>query len=60
MVIIYVVVALAAGLGLGYAARRYLAKGHLADAERETEKIMRDARREAETVLKEARLEAKD
>jgi ribonucrease Y len=60
MVIVYVVVALAVGLGIGYAARRYLAKGHLADAERETEKIMRDARREAETILKEARLEAKD
>jgi len=60
MVFVYVVIALAAGLGLGYAARRYLAKGRLASAERETEKLLRDARREAETILKEARLEAKD
>jgi ribonucrease Y len=60
MVIVYVVVALAAGLGLGYAARRYLAKGRLASAEREIEKLLRDGRREAETIVKEARLEAKE
>ena len=60
MLVIYVVVALVVGLGLGYIGRRYLAKGQLANAERETEKVLRDARREAETILKEARLEAKE
>ncbi len=60
MVVVYVVVALVAGLALGYAARRYLAKGRLASAEREIEKLLRDARREGETIVKEARLEAKD
>jgi len=60
MVIVYVLVALAAGVALGYMARRYFAKGRLANAERETEKLLREARREAETLVKEARLEAKE
>jgi ribonuclease Y len=60
MLILYIIVALVAGVALGYAARRYLAKGRLANAERETEKILRDARREADTLVKEARLEAKE
>ena len=60
VVILYVVVALVVGAGIGYAVRRYAAKGRLANAERETEKMLRDARREAENVVKEARLEAKD
>ena len=46
--------------GLGYVVRRYLAKGQLAGAEREAEKMLRDARREADTIVKEARLEAKE
>ena len=54
------VLALAAGVGLGYLIRRNLASGKLAGAEREAEKTVKDARREAETILKEAKLEAKE
>lgn len=60
MTVLYVVLALAVGVGLGYLARRYLASSSLANAEREAERVQRDAKREAETVLKEARLEAKE
>ncbi len=60
MNVVYIVVALIAGLAVGYAARRYLARGRLAAAEREAERVMRDAKREADAVLKEARLEAKE
>ncbi|MCU0258985.1 MAG: ribonuclease Y [Solirubrobacteraceae bacterium] len=60
MTVLYVVLALAVGVGLGYLIRRYLASSSLANAEREAERVQRDARREAETVLKEARLEAKE
>jgi ribonuclease Y len=60
MTVLYVVLALAAGVGLGYLIRRYLATGALANAEREAERVVRDARREADTLLKEARLEAKE
>lgn len=60
MVIVYVVVALVAGGVVGYMARRYLAKSRLANAERESERLVRDARREADTLVKEARLEARD
>jgi ribonuclease Y len=60
MTVVYVVLALAAGVGLGYLIRRYLASGKLAVAEQEAEKVLRDARREADTLLKEARLEAKE
>jgi ribonuclease Y len=58
--ILVAVLALAAGVGLGYLIRRNLASGKLAGAEREAEKLVRDARREAETLLKEAKLEAKE
>ena len=60
MTVLYVVLALAVGVGLGYLIRRYLASSSLANAEREAERVQRDAKREAETVLKEARLEAKE
>jgi len=60
MTVLYVVLALAAGVGLGYLIRRYLASSSLANAEREAERVLRDARREADTALKEARLEAKE
>ena len=58
--VLVAVLALAAGAGLGYLIRRYLASGKLAEAEREAEGLLRDARREAETLLKEAKLEAKE
>ena len=58
--IVLVVLALAAGVGLGYLVRRSLASGKLAGAEREAEQTLRDARREADTLLKEAKLEAKE
>ncbi len=60
MTVLYVALALAVGVGLGYLIRRYLASNSLANAEREAERVQRDAKREAETVLKEARLEAKE
>jgi ribonucrease Y len=60
MTVLYVVLALAVGVGLGYLIRRYLASSSLANAEREAERVQRDAKREAESVLKEARLEAKE
>ena len=60
MTVVYVVLALVAGAAVGYFARRYLASGRLAEAERDAERLLRDARREAETTLKEARLEAKE
>jgi ribonuclease Y len=60
MTVLYVVLALAVGVGLGYLIRRSLASSSLASAEREAERVVRDAKREAETVLKEARLEAKE
>jgi ribonuclease Y len=60
MTVLYVALALAVGVGLGYLIRRYLASSSLANAEREAERVQRDARREAETILKEARLEAKE
>jgi ribonucrease Y len=58
--VVLIVVALAAGIGLGYLIRRNLASTKLAGAEREAERLVKDARREADTVLKEARLEAKE
>ena len=60
MTVVYVVLALVAGAAVGYFARRYLASGRLAEAERDAERLLRDARREADTLLKEARLEAKE
>jgi ribonuclease Y len=60
MTVLYVVLALAVGVGLGYLVRRYLASSALANAEREAERVVRDAKREADTVLKEASLEAKE
>ncbi len=60
MTVLYVVLALAVGVGLGYLTRRYLASSALANAEREAERVARDAKREADNVLKEARLEAKE
>jgi len=60
MVIVWIVIAAAAGFGAGYFLRRYFASNRLAGAEAEAEKLLREARREAETTLKEARLEAKE
>jgi ribonuclease Y len=60
LVVVVGVLALAAGVGLGYLVRRNLASSKMAGAEREAEKLVRDARREAETLLKEAKLEAKE
>ena len=60
MTALYVVVALAAGVVIGYLVRRSLAGSRVATAEREAERLLRDARREAETIVKEARLEAKE
>ncbi len=60
MTVLYVVLALAVGVGLGYLVRRYLASSALANAEREAERVARDAKREADNVIKEARLEAKE
>ena len=60
MTVLYVVLALVAGVGFGYLIRRYLSSSSLANAEREAERVVRDAKREADTLLKEARLEAKE
>jgi ribonuclease Y len=57
---VYVVIALLAGLGAGYAVRHFMARGRVATAEREAERVVRDAEREGEALVKEARLEAKE
>ncbi|MBM3146781.1 MAG: ribonuclease Y [Actinobacteria bacterium] len=60
MVVLYVIVALLAGLIIGYAVRHFLARGRVSGAEHDAERIVRDAQREGEALLKEARLEAKE
>jgi ribonuclease Y len=60
MTVVYIIVALVAGVVAGYFARLVLARGKRAGAEAEAERLVRDAQREAETTLKEARVEAKE
>lgn len=60
MVVLYVVLALVVGLVIGYVVRHFMARGRVATAEREAERVVRDARREGEALVKEARLEAKE
>jgi ribonuclease Y len=57
---LYVVLALVAGLVVGYVVRHVMARGRMASAEREAERVVKDAKREADTVIKEARIEAKE
>jgi ribonucrease Y len=60
MIVLYIVLAFVVGAALGYAVRRYMARGRLSAAEREAERLQKEARREADTIIKEARLEAKE
>jgi ribonuclease Y len=60
MTALYVVLALIVGLAVGYVIRHLMARGRMASAEREAERVVKDARREADTVIKEARIEAKE
>jgi len=60
MTVLYIVLAFVVGAALGYAVRRYMARGRLSAAEREAERLQKEARREADTIVKEARLEAKE
>ncbi|MGZ4199704.1 MAG: ribonuclease Y [Thermoleophilia bacterium] len=57
---VFIVVALAVGVAVGYLVRRYLADTRLKGAQGEAQRVLRDAQREAETTVKEARLEAKE
>ena len=60
MEIVFIIIALVAGAGIGYMVRRSLAQSRMAGAEREADRLVKDAQREAETTLKEARVEAKE
>jgi ribonucrease Y len=54
------VLALVAGIAIGYAVRARLAQVRLTDAERQAERILRDAESRAETQLKEAKVAARE
>ena len=58
--VLFVIVALAFGVALGYAISRLLMKDRTARAAEEAERLVRDAEKQAETLRKEALLEAKD
>jgi ribonuclease Y len=60
MIVVFIVVALAAGVAAGYLVRRSLVDSRLKGAQGEAQRVLRDAQREAETTVKEARLEAKE
>jgi len=60
MIGVFIVVALAVGLAVGYLVRRYLVDTRLKGAQGEAQRVLRDAQREADTTVKEARLEAKE
>jgi len=57
---LFIVAALAAGIGLGILLRRKLAETQMANAEREAALIVEEARKEADTLRKEALIQAKD
>jgi ribonuclease Y len=54
------VLALIAGIAVGYAVRERLARSRRDDAEREAQRILQDAERQAEGQLKEARVAARE
>jgi ribonucrease Y len=58
--IIAILVALAAGLGVGMLLRRKRAESQLADARNEAEHLLEVARKEADTLRKDAVIQAKD
>jgi len=58
--LLFIVAALAAGIGLGILLRRKLAETQMANAEREAALIVEEARKEADTLRKEALIQAKD
>ncbi|KIX14492.1 ribonuclease Y [Dethiosulfatarculus sandiegensis] len=60
LAILGIILALVAGLALGYLIRVKQGKARLQSVEQLSQKIMDDARREAETLKKEALLQAKD
>ena len=60
MIALYIAVAVAGGVAVGYLVRRYLIDTRLKGAQGEAQRVLKDAQREAEATLKEARLEAKE
>lgn len=58
--LLFVVIAIIAGVALGFALNRYLIRGRSARTRENAEQIVQDAERQAETLKKEALLEAKD
>lgn len=59
-IILFIVIALLAGLAGGYLLRKHLAEAKIAYAEAEAEKIIKTAREQAETKKREAILESKE
>ncbi len=55
-----ILLALAAGIVVGYFAHARMGAGRLADAQREADRILQDAGREAEAQMKEARVTARE
>ncbi len=55
-----ILLALAAGVVVGYFAHARMGAGRLADAQREADRILQDAGREAEAQMKEARVTARE
>jgi ribonuclease Y len=60
MTAVFIVIALAVGVAVGYVIRRSLIDTRLKGAQGEAQRVLRDAQREADTTIKEARLEAKE
>ncbi len=60
MMIVFVLVALAAGVFLGMFLRRKLSESKVANAKAAAEQLIADARKESETICKEATIQAKD
>ncbi|MBM7623271.1 ribonuclease Y [Sporohalobacter salinus] len=58
--LIYIVVTLVIGVGVGYLVRRYIAESKIESAEKRAEQIIEDASREADSKQREILLEAKE
>ncbi|ADL12984.1 ribonuclease Y [Acetohalobium arabaticum] len=60
IMLIYIVISLVIGVGVGYLVRRYIAESKIESAEKRAEQIVDDAEREADSKKREILLEAKE